>query len=83
LTEGLYRNEFQIMKDILLVAQSGALLTHLYYKANSNYRHVKGYVDRALKARLLRQDGHRFYTTDKGKEFILHVLNLESMLVRE
>jgi len=83
LTEFSYRNEFQIMKDILLVAQSGALLTHLYYRANSNYQHLQGFLDRALASELLRKDGRRFYTTDKGKEFILRILDIEAMLETE
>jgi len=74
------RNDFQVLRDILVAAQSGALKTNIVYKANSNFRHVKGYLQQALDSGLLREEGERYYTTEKGCEFVARVIELELLL---
>jgi len=74
------RNDFQVLRDILVAAQSGALKTNIVYKANSNFKHVKGYLQQALDSGLLREDGDRYYTTDKGCEVVARVIELELLL---
>jgi len=75
-----YRNDFQVLRDILVAAQSGALKTNLIYRANSNFQHIKGYLKQALDSGLLREEGDRYYTTDKGCEFVARVIELELLL---
>lgn len=80
MTEERRRNDFQVMRDILVAASSGALKTHIIYHANSNFNHVKDYLTQALDAGLLREEGDRYYTTTKGERFVAQVFELELML---
>jgi len=74
------RSGLEILKDILVAAQSGALKCHMVYHANSNFKHVKSYLDLALKRGLLRMQGGRFYTTPKGSEFVARFIELQILL---
>jgi len=80
LTEEFRRNSYQVMKDLLLAAQAGAVKTALVYRANSNWKHIRAYMDDALKKGLLEERDNRYYTTPKGEQFILFMLDLEAML---
>jgi len=74
------RNNIEIMKDVLSVCLNGSIKTQIVYKANSNFVHVKPFIEKALSKGLLEEREGRFYTTDKGKEFILRVLDILAML---
>jgi len=74
------RNDFQILRDILVAAQSGAIKTHIIYRANSNFNHVKGYLEQALTSGLLWEEGDRYHTTTKGEKFVASVFELELLL---
>ena len=80
MTEELRRNSWQVLKDLLLVAKGGAIITRLVYGANSNFEHVRGYLAYAEEVGLLRVIGDQWFTTEKGVEFVLRVLDLEAML---
>jgi predicted transcriptional regulator len=68
------------MRYILVAASSGALKTHIVYHANSNFKHIQGYLRQALKSGLLREEGDRYYTTTKGEKFVARVFDLELIL---
>jgi predicted transcriptional regulator len=74
------RNNWQVLKDILVAAQAGALKTHLVYRANSNFRELKDYLAWAIAKELLREEGDRYWTTTKGEQFVAGVLSLELMI---
>ena len=59
-----------ICADILSVAQSGARKTQIVYQANLNFKIVKRYLERLTKGGMLDSNESRFYTTDKGVDFL-------------
>jgi predicted transcriptional regulator len=70
------RTRVEILASILKVAQSGALKTHIMYKANLSHRQLERYLgfleERGLLAQGIDEDmGNRIYRiTDKGCDFL-------------
>jgi predicted transcriptional regulator len=70
------RTRVEILANILKVASSGALKTHIMYKANLSHRQLERYLgfleERGLLAQGIDQDmGNRIYRiTDKGCDFL-------------
>ena len=64
------RNNLDICADILKISRGGARKTHLVYKANLNFKIVKGYLTHLIDNDLLENDGEMFYLTTKGSRFI-------------
>lgn len=64
------RNDIDICADILRVARNGAKKTHLVYRANLNFTIVKKYIRRLTENGMLESQNGRFFTTDKGVEFL-------------
>lgn len=64
------RNSFQVARDILVVADSGAIKTEIVYQANLNFKVVKKYLGDLIAKALIVQDGKRYHTTDGGRAFI-------------
>jgi len=64
------RNSFQVARDILAVADGGAMKTQLVYQANLNFKVVKKYLGDLIAKGLIVWDGSRYYTTDGGRAFI-------------
>jgi len=74
------RNSLDICADILRVSKDGAKKTHLVYNANLNFNIVKKYMNELLENELLKQNGDRFYQTEKGARFIAQYEELLSPL---
>ena len=74
------RNSLDIYADILRVSKDGAKKTHLVYNANLNFNIVKKYMNELLENELLKQNGDRFYQTEKGARFIAQYEELLSPL---
>ncbi|MBC8498259.1 transcriptional regulator [Candidatus Bathyarchaeota archaeon] len=65
------RSSADICADILSVAVNGAKKTHIVYKANLNFRIVKGYISTLVSGGLLTpEEDERYYSTEKGVEFL-------------
>jgi predicted transcriptional regulator len=64
------RNDLDICADILKVARNGAKKTHLVYKANLNFNIIRKYIQRLKENGLLEIHNGRYFTTDKGFEFL-------------
>jgi len=64
------RNDLDICADILNVAQSGARKTQIVYQANLNFKIVKRYLERLTSGGMLDSEESRFYTTEKGVDFL-------------
>ena len=64
------RNDLDICADILNVAQSGARKTQIVYQANLNFKIVKRYLERLTNGGMLKSEDSRFYTTEKGGDFL-------------
>ncbi|MBA7472968.1 transcriptional regulator [archaeon] len=65
------RSSADICADILSVAVNGAKKTHIVYKANLNFRIVKGYIKTLVSGGLLTtEEDERYYSTEKGVEFL-------------
>ncbi len=64
------RNDLDICADILNVAKSGARKTQIVYQANLNFKIVKRYLERLTNGGMLDSEESRFYTTEKGVDFI-------------
>ena len=77
------RNSFQISVEILRVASQGAKKSHIVYKANLNFKIVKGFLNSLKKAGLLSgPEGEQkiYRTTDKGIDFIQHYEGLKDFM---
>ena len=64
------RNNLDICADILSVAQAGARKTQIVYQANLNFKIVKRYIERLTNGGMLDSEESRFYTTEKGIDFL-------------
>jgi predicted transcriptional regulator len=64
------RNDLDICADVLRAANGGAKKTHLVYQANLNFNIVKKYLRRLLDNGLLEVVDDRFFTTEKGHQFL-------------
>ena len=64
------RNDLDICADILSVAQAGAGKTKIVYQANLNFKIVKRYLKRLIDGGMLNPEQNRFYTTEKGEDFL-------------
>ena len=64
------RSQADICADILRVASNGAKKSHIVYKANLNFRIVKGYIQTLIMGGLLAAEEDKFYSTEKGNEFL-------------
>ncbi len=64
------RNDLDICADILQVARAGALKTQIVYRANLNFKIVKGYLEGLIEDKLLKITGPRYYPTDRATGFL-------------
>ena len=64
------RNDLDICADLLKVSRDGALKTHMVYKANLNFSIIKKYIKRLVENGLLESENGRYYTTDKGAQYL-------------
>ncbi len=74
------RNRMEIVANLLSIAKTGTLKTHLMYKANLSYVMITEYLDylqeSGLIIEIVRQDGTKlFQTSQKGQKY-LEVYNL-------
>lgn len=78
------RSRQEIMAEILKTAENGACEWRLVSKANSNSRHIKGFLKDAVDRGLLeiRNIGKRrmFFVTDRGRQFVAHLTQIELIL---
>lgn len=67
-----HREELEIVKDILeaVLLSDGLTKTFIMYGANLNYKSLTKYLDKLLRAELLRKGGRKYYLTEKGKVFL-------------
>lgn len=65
------RNDLDICADILRVALGGAKKTRIVYRANLNFKIVRGYLRRLIDNRLLNPTEDRYFiTTQRGMQFL-------------
>jgi predicted transcriptional regulator len=74
------RNSFQVARDILAVADGGAIKTEIVYQANLNFKVVKRYLSDLIAKALIVQNGSRYHTTDGGRAFIRWMADGEDAL---
>jgi len=81
------RSRMEIVANILDIARTGALKTHLMYKANLSYTIVSQYLDFLTKAELIQEtfndpDLVRMYqTTPKGLKYLEVYESLQNIVV--
>ncbi|SDW93345.1 winged helix-turn-helix domain-containing protein [Methanohalophilus portucalensis] len=63
------RSRIDISAEILDAAMSGANKTQIVYNANLNFSIAKKYLEMLEKKELIRKEGDRYVTTEKGKTF--------------
>ena len=68
---GKYRSKLQIIADILRVVEKDIRKTRIMYQANLSYKLLNWYLDRVIKAGLVKVSEGRLYTlTKKGETFL-------------
>ena len=65
-----YRRRFDILADILKVAERGAKKTKIMYFANLSFVLLNKYLEDALHVGFLRFDGDEYLMTKKGEAFL-------------
>jgi predicted transcriptional regulator len=65
-----YRRRFDIVADIIDVAQQGARKTKIMYFANLSHLLLTRYLDDAVRAGFLKSAGDMFFATPKGQDFL-------------
>ncbi len=80
------RTRIEILANVLNVAQSGALKTHIMYKANLSHKQLQRYLSYLVENRLLEQvydvknGDSRFRVTSKGIQFLQDYSRLSAHL---
>lgn len=70
------RNRMEIVANLLSIAKSGALKTHLMYRANLSYLMVTEYLDFLCRSNLIRETVEEegttklYQTTEKGLRYL-------------
>ena len=64
------RNNLDIYADILRIAKTGALKTHIVYRANLNFKIVKNYLSELLATGLLSFSSPLYFATEKADLFL-------------
>ncbi|MGI0080063.1 MAG: winged helix-turn-helix domain-containing protein [Nitrososphaerales archaeon] len=79
------RNRIEIVANLLSIARTGTLKTHLMYKANLSYVMITDYLDYLQETRLIQEtldvDGtsRLFQTTEKGLKYLEVYATLQSI----
>jgi predicted transcriptional regulator len=79
------RNRLGIVANILTIAKTGALKTHLMYKANLSYTMLRDYLKFLTDNELLEESHYPeqkvtlYRTTDKGLQFLESYLELKDL----
>lgn len=73
------RNNFQINRDILVLAINGARKTRLVYGSNLNFSLIKDYLADLIARGMITLTGTKYITTDRGLEFIRKMASVESI----
>jgi len=76
----------QIVADILSVADGGARITQIVYKANLNFQRAAKYLEMLMQRGFIRatkEPGSTrivYWTTEKGKRFLTQYKQMKEML---
>jgi predicted transcriptional regulator len=78
------RNRMEIVANLLTIGKTGALKTHLMYRANLSYVMISDYLDLLQEAGLIQEEiskeGARlFRTTQKGMKYLEVYESLENI----
>jgi predicted transcriptional regulator len=74
--QGQRRGHFEIVMKILALCMKGKLKTKILYEANLSFVLAERYINGLKLHGLIRQEGEKYFTTEKGK----HALDLFSEL---
>ncbi|UCH57398.1 MAG: transcriptional regulator [Candidatus Bathyarchaeota archaeon] len=78
------RDNLDICVDILQVAKSEAKKTHMVYRANLNFKLVKGYLRRLVDNGFISTASRGWFTTtDKGDDFLKQYNRPRISLIQE
>ena len=76
-----YRTTLEIHRDILQVcADDSRTRTKVMYGCQLSYAQVKSHLPTLVSAGLLREDGSKYFITDKGYEYIETFKKIEKLL---
>lgn len=75
------RNGFDIIVDILSIAESGARKTSVVYGANLNFPMATKYISKLIENNMLEKSGSYYFATHKGKRFMNRYKELREELV--
>ena len=74
------RTSLEIISDILEFCSEPRALTKIMYKTNLSYKALKTYLAKLCSLGLLGQNSRKYVTTEKGRQFVLSLKDLENML---
>ncbi|MEM3737482.1 MAG: winged helix-turn-helix domain-containing protein [Candidatus Bathyarchaeia archaeon] len=74
------RSQVDIIQAIIKVATRGAKKTEIVYKSNLTFTRTTRYLQYLEEQGLLRRDGDRWFTTEKGYQFLEDLERLNKYL---
>ena len=80
------RSPMQIVADILTVANGGARITQIVYKANLNFQRAAKYLEMLVERGFIKASKEPgstrviYWTTEKGKQFLMQYRQMKEML---
>jgi predicted transcriptional regulator len=77
-----YRRRFQIIADIIHVAEKGAKKTKIMYFANLSYKLLQKYLDDSLRVGFIQESRDGYESTDKGRLFLEKYAEFSSKYAR-
>jgi len=74
------RTSLEIISDILKFCSEPRSPTKVMYETNLSYKALKTYLAKLCSLGLLGQNSRKYVTTEKGRQFVLSLKDLENML---
>ena len=71
------RTSLEILSDILEFCAEPKSLTQAMYKTNLSHKALKAYMASLCRLGLVSQNSQKYVTTEKGRQFVLSLENLE------
>ena len=74
------KTSLEIISDILKFCSEPRSPTKVMYETNLSYKALKTYLAKLCSLGLLGQNSRKYVTTEKGRQFVLSLKDLENML---
>jgi predicted transcriptional regulator len=76
------RSQFKMLAEVLELCRKPTAKTQIMHKTNMSYSGMQKFLRHLIKLELIRQedDGTKYFTTEKGREFVKRYVGLQDLL---